>query len=213
MTKDEIRETILTELYQTHKNARGLTGSRLSISELKRALKKYGLHDREIIRNLDYLVQSGWVVVEKDISHFETPRGFVKQIEKKYFKISDTGINYFEGISKFQKVQKSYAGINITNINGVTILGGGNTVVNTHYADLYKQLCLLSEVVKKSGQLSDEEKLNYVGEIETVKAQLMKTDPDKNIIKKVWAKLKPLATVAGIVSLFEKIAKLISILL
>lgn len=212
-TEDEIREIILTELYRTHENARGLTGSRLSISELRKRLRKYQLRYKDVISNLDYLIQSGWVKVETEEYEFRTPRGFTRKQEKKYFKISDVGINYFQGISKFQRIEKSYAGINITTINGVTVLGDGNIAVNTQFVDLYKQLSMLSEVVAKSGQLSDEEKLNIVGEIETIKAQLMKTTPDKSIIRKAWEKLKPLATIAGIVSFFEKVAPLIGELL
>ena len=211
---DKIRKMILGELYQLHKNARGLTSARKSISELKRLLKKnLGLSDKEIVSNLDYLVQSGWVIVEKEISEFTTKRGTTRRQEKKYFKISDIGIDFFEGISMFQRVQRSYAGIKINNVNGVTILGNGNAVVNTQYADLYKQLCLLSEVLRNSGQLSDEQKLNYVGEIETIKAQLMKTTPDKSIIKRAWEKLKPLATISGIITLFSHVANLIANLL
>lgn len=213
-TPDGIRELILRELFELHKNSRGLTSSRLSISELKRLLKgKYGLSDREIVSNLDYLIQSNWVRVETETSEFTTPRGFRRTQEKKYFKISDIGINYFEGISKFQKVYRSFDGINITNVNGVTILGDGNTVVNTQFISLLKQLSLLSEIIKKSSELDDEEKLNYVGEVETIKAQLMKTKPDRAIIRRVWKKLKPLATIAGIASFFQKVAELISALL
>lgn len=212
-TEDEIREIILTELYQAHKNARGLTSSRLSISELRERLKKFKLRYKDIVSNLDYLIQSDWVRVEKETYEFKTPRGFTRKQEKKYFKISDVGINYFQGVSKFQRVERSFAGINITTIDGVTILGDGNIVVNTRFVDLYKQLSILSGIVARSGQLSDEEKLNLVGEIETIKAQLMKTNPNKSIIRKAWEKLEPLATVAGIASFFQQVATLIGALL
>jgi len=212
-SNDEIRELILKELYQTHKNARSLKSSRESISELKQGLKEYGLIEKEIVSNLDFLIQSNWVKVEKEISEFKTPKGFIKKSEKEYFKLSDAGIIYFEGTSKFQRVEKSFAGINITNINGVTILGDGNTVVNTSYTELYKELSSLSEVIRKSNQLTDENKLNYIAEIETIKSQLMKPAPDKNIIKQAWEKLKPLATVSGIITFFEKAAGAIGALL
>ena len=210
---DEIREIILRELFLKHKSARGLTGSRLSFSELKDRLKKYKLRNKDIVSNLDYLILSGWVGVEKDTYEFRTPRGFTRKGEKKHFKISDVGINYFEGISRFQRIEKSYAGINITTIDGVTVLGDGNIVVNTQHVDLYKKLSMLSGIVVKSGQLSDEEKLNLMGEIETIKAQLMKTDPDKSIIRKAWEKLKPLATIAGIASFLQQVTTLIGALL
>lgn len=212
-TNDEIRELILEELYKVHKSARSLKSARLSISELKKRFKKHGLTEKQIISNLDFLIQSGWVKVGKEISEFQTSKGFIKKQEKKYFKISDTGIIYFEGPSKFQRFEKSVAGINITNINGVTVIGDGNTLVNSNYIDLYRELSLLSDVIRKSDQLSDEDKLNYIAEIETMKSQIMKPQPDKNIIKRAWERLKPLATVSGIVSFFEKVANLIGVFL
>jgi hypothetical protein len=212
-SNDEIRELILMDLYQVHKNARSLKSARKSMSELKRQLKQHGLSEREIVANLDFLISSGWVKVEKETTEFRSPRGFIRKQEKDYFKISDTGVNYFEGISKFQKIEKSFAGINITNIGGVTVVGDGNTVVNTRYLDLYKELSLFSEIIRKSDQLTDSSKLDYVAEIETIKSQLMKPDPDKSIIKRAWEKLKPLATVAGIASFFTQVTKLIGILI
>lgn len=210
---DEIRELILSVLYQAHKNARSLKSSRMSTGELKKSLKKQGLREKEIVPNLDFLILSDWVRVEKELYEFITKRGFTRKSEKVYFKISEVGINYFEGTSKFQKIRESFAGINITNIGGVTILGDGNVVVNKSYVDLYKQLSLLSEAIRKSGQLTDQEKLNYIGEIETIKAQLMKTEPDKSIIRRAWEKLKPLATISGIITFFTQVANLIGALL
>ena len=132
---------------------------------------------------------------------------------KQYYKISDVGINYFEGPSKFQRISKSFSGINITNVQGVTVVGDQNIVVNTQYLDLYRKLSLLSEAVRGSAQLSDREKLEYVMEIETIKDQLAKLSPDKNIIRLAWEKLKPLAKVAGIITFFKQVAEAIGGLL
>jgi len=74
-------------------------------------------------------------------------------------------------------------------------------------------LSLLSEAIRKSDRLSDEEKLNYVKDIDTIKDQLSKPSPDKGIIKLAWEKLQPLATVAGIVSFFRQVAELIESLI
>jgi len=206
---DEVRRKILEFLYYRHKEARSRKGAQVSISELKRELKKLGCKEQEISHNLDYLIQSGWIKIEIEESEFKTPRGFIRKQKKEYYRISDAGINYFEGPSEFQRVEKSFSGINITNIQGVTIIGDRNVVVNTEYLDLYKGLSLLSEVVRTSSLLSDEEKLNYAMEIETIKNQLSKPSPDRNIIKLAWEKLKPLATIAGVASFFNQVAMLI----
>jgi len=213
LTNDEIRKIILEYLYNIHKKARSLKKARVSMKDLKRGLKERGLREQEIIRNLDYLIQSGWVTVEREETEFKTPRGFTRKQVKEYYKISDSGINYFEGPSEFQRVAKSFSGINITNIQGVTVVGDQNVVVNTQYLDLYRRLSLLSEAVRNSGQLTDKEKLEYVMEIETIKDQLAKLSPDKNIIKLAWEKLKPLATISGIMTFFKQVAEIIGGLL
>jgi len=213
LTNDEIRKIILEYLYNIHKKARSLKKARVSMKDLKKGLKERGLREQEIIRNLDYLIQSGWVTVEREETEFKTPKGFTRKQVKEYYKISDTGINYFEGPSEFQRVAKSFSGINITNIQGVTVVGDQNVVVNTQYLDLYRRLSLLSEAVRNSGQLTDKEKLEYVMEIETIKDQLAKPSPDKNIIKLAWEKLKPLATISGIMTFFKQVAEIIGGLL
>jgi hypothetical protein len=212
MTDDEVRKAILEYLYRIH-DARSLKSARASIGQLKQDLKKLGLKEREIVRNLDYLIQSRWVTVETEETEFKTPRGFIKKQVKPYYKISDIGITYFEGPSEFQRVSKSFSGINITNVQGVTVVGDQNVVVNTQYLDLYRRLSLLSEAVRGSAQLSDKEKLDYVTEIETIKDQLAKQSPDKSIIRLAWEKLKPLATVSGVMSFFKQVAELIGRLL
>lgn len=213
MTDDEIRKAILEYLYRVHREARSLKKARVSMKELKRHFRMMGLKEQEIVRNLDYLIQSSWVIIEKEETEFKTPRGFVKKQVKPYYKISDLGINYFAGPSEFQRVSKSFSGINITNVQGVTVIGEQNVVVNTQFLDLYRRLSLLSEAVRSSTQLSDKEKLEYVAEIETIKDQLAKPSPDKNILKLAWDKLKPLAMVSGIVSFFKQVAELIGGLL
>jgi hypothetical protein len=67
----------------------------------------------------------------------------------------------------------------------------------------------LSEVVRKSDQFSDETKLNYAKDIDTIKDQLSKSLPNKSVIKLVWEKLQPLATVVGIATFFKQVAELI----
>lgn len=108
-------------------------------------------------------------------------------------------------------MERSLEGINVNNVQGMTtiVIGNSNTVINNQYIELYKSLDLLSEAIRKTASLSDEDKLNYMGEIETIKSQLTKPKPDGNIIKQAWEKLKPLATISSIVTFFERIAKLI----
>lgn len=210
---DACRKEILKFLYDVHERARSRKSNRAPVSELKQELKKLGFKEQEIVSELDYLIEAGWIKVETEDYQFTTPKGFVRRQSKEYYKISDTGINYFEGPSEFQRVEKSISGIKVNNIQGITVIGDSNFVVNTQYLDLFRNLSFLSEVVRTSEQLTDEEKLNYVKDIETIKDQLAKSSPDKNIIKLAWEKLKLLATVSGIVTFFKYAAEAIGVLL
>jgi len=211
-TNDAIRKMILQYLYEVHQNARSLKSARVPMKKLKQDLKSLGLKEREIVSNLDYLIQTGWVIVDSEETEFKTPKGFVKKSAKEFYKISDAGIAYFEGSSEFQKLSKSFMGINITNVQGVTVVGDQN-VVNVGYVDLYRGLSLLSEAVRNCSQLSDAQKLEFVSEIETIKDQLAKQSPDRSIVKLAWEKLKPLATVSGVVTFFKQVAEAIAALL
>ena len=185
---DEVREAILRLLYDKYKSASTPKKMRLKISEIKKALKSKGLESKEIVSNLEYLVQTGWITTEEEIYEVKTKRGIIPS-KTTYYKISDKGVNHFEGASKFQRAHV-LAGIkNITNIQGVITIGDGN-VVNVKYGELYQSLSLLQDEILKTDKLSDEEKLNLVSDIETIKTQLQKPEPDKAIISKVWNRIK-----------------------
>jgi len=209
-SNDEIREIILKFFYELYTRATTPKKMKLTITEVKRGLKNIGLESKEIIPNLDYLIQTNYIVKEEESYQVRKGRS-VFPSKKTFYKASDKTINHFEGSSKFQKLDKSISGINLSNVQGVTtiVVGDSNVVSNTQYVNLYRSLDILASEIRKSELLSDEDKLNYVGEIETIKSQLMKSKPDKNIIKKAWENLKPLATISGIMSFFQEVANLI----
>ncbi len=214
-SNDEIREIIVRFFYDIYKKASSPKKLKLKISEVKQKLKEYGLESKEIIGNLEYLVQTGFIVKEEET--YQVTKGQnIFPSKKIYYKASDKAINYVEGTSKFQKLDKSISGINVNNVQGMTTIVMGNSnmvIINSQYIDLYKNLDLLSASIQKIDSLSDKDKLNYIGEIETIKSQITKPNPDKNIVQKAWEKLKPLATISGIASFFEKVSKLISALI
>jgi hypothetical protein len=190
-----------------HKKTRGMKSKSLKISKIKRELKKHGLKEQEIVSNLDYLVQTEWVVEEKEEYPF-TRDGRTIQAQRITYKISDKGINHFEGESKFQKPHE-VTGINITNVQGVTVVGDRNFVYN-QYGDLYRALDLLDEEIRKNSNFSDRQKLDYRADIETIKSQLAKAKPNREVIRSAWRGLKALATVGTVMQLFLRIKELIA---
>jgi len=212
--QDEIREIILKFFYEVYKKASSPKKMKLNISEVKKKLKEKGLDSKQIIPNLDYLIQTGYIVKEEET--YQVKRGNnIFTSKKTFYKASDKTINHFEGPSKFQKLDSSLSGINISNVGNVTtiVVGDKNVVSNTQYIDLYKTLDILAAEIRKSESINDRDKLNFMAEIETIKSQLMKPIPDKSIIKKVWERLKPLSTISGIASFFQQVSGLIGSLI
>src|SRR5690606_33905297 len=121
------------------------------------------------------------------------------------------GIDKMEGESEFMEGGK-YAGINIsaTGTNVIT-LGDGN-VVNAKFAALHSELSNLKNAVAASS-LDESRKLDVTVDIETLKDQLAKANPDKTIIGRLWARIQGVATIGGFTEAISKITPFISVLL
>jgi hypothetical protein len=207
---DQIREAILGFLYSIHQKARGVKSTSIGISKIKQALKKQGFKSQKVVSNLDYLVQTKWVI--KEVEEYSLKRGGVPIKAKTVtYKISEKGINHFQGVSKFQTVHK-FENINITNIQGVAVVGESNVVYN-QYTELFRHLDLLDTEIQKSDKLTDEDKLSSHADIETIKSQLGKSKPNREILKTAWQGVKAAATIGGAIGLCQTITTLIAPLL
>jgi len=209
---DEIREKILKYLYSHFKNAMSVNNVRVTDAMVLSAVQREGYKRQDIVSNFIYLVQTGWIKKETESYSYDYPdymTGKSKKMRGKqiYYTISDKGINHFEGTSVFQK-SHWLTGINVTNIQGITVIGDNN-FVHQEFGDLYRNLELLKEEIAKNANINDEDKLNYQSEIETIKSQLAKQNPNKNIIKEAWAAISSLATVEGIMQFYERVVPLI----
>lgn len=204
---DVIRETILRHLYELHQKARSLKSAATNIRDLKQAMKQESISQQEVVANLDYLLQKEWVCEVPPDKTFTTKSGISVPSGSTKYKITDIGIDKIEGESAFQR-QDRYAGINITTIQGVTVVGDGN-VVNAKYSDLYQALNELEGSVSASDRLSDEDKLNITADIESLKNQLSKPKPDRTIVSKLWSGIEKAVWVAGLVEAVAKVVALV----
>jgi hypothetical protein len=117
---------------------------------------------------------------------------------------------HFEGPSKFFSSER-FSGINITNIQGVTVVGNNNIVKN-EFIDLFRELEKLGDIIRSNSKFSDKEKADLQSDIETIKNQLGKTEPNKNIIKSAWETIKDkLKDISEVIEPVSKIASLIKI--
>jgi hypothetical protein len=209
-TDDHIKEEILRYLYGRWRNPKSIHGAKAKVSEIQKAMKVLGISREETNRNLSYLVDNGWVREEMKESHI-TAGKLTVLTEQRTFRIAPPGIEFFEGKSKFQKIDGA-AGINLDNVSGVVVIGNRN-VVRNESVNLFKSLDELDGKIRMSDQLTDEQKLDYQAEIKTIQSQLPKSNPDKDIVKKAWGSLEKLSTIAGIADLLIKIGPIIQKLL
>lgn len=138
---------------------------------------------------------------------FTTARGTKQSAERVTFKISDVGIDRIEAASTYQR-ESTMAGVNITNIQGVTIVGNDN-VVNTAFTDLSRTLADARQLVLSSPTIPESTKLDIVADIDTLQSQLQKPSPNRQVVSQVWAGLQNVLNVAGLVELGVRIGDLI----
>lgn len=205
--KDEIRDAILRRLYEVHQKAKSPKSAAIGIRDLQKALKPAGYKQQDVGSNLDYLIQKNWARAVVETRTFTTASGTTQPSEKTTYKISDIGIDKLESASTFQR--EAPAGINITSINGVTVVGDGN-VVNTAFTDLSQVLTETKTAVLSAESLGDSEKLDAAADIDALQSQLQKPHPDEAVVAAIWGGLEKTLTAAGLVELAAKVGHLIS---
>lgn len=166
---------------------------------------------QDVIANLDYLIQKGWVAEEREEKVFKTAKGVTVPSVSKRYKITDVGIDKIEGESAYQREEK-YAGINITNVRGVMVIGDEN-VVNTSFTELFEALDELKKQVSQAKKLSDEQKLILASDIDSINNQIAKPEPDKQIVARLWASAEKHVTAAGLIEIGQKVAQFLAPLL
>jgi hypothetical protein len=210
---DDKRHKILKYFYDRNSTATskfGKKGSSVKISDVKKELKdKYELSQQEVISNLNYLIDQNWIKVIEDEKQIPVRGGITIPSKVTWYEISADGIDKIEGESEFQSTSR-FAGINI-NATGENIitLGDGN-IVNANYQTLHNELSKLKELLTSSDRMSEENKLDVIADIETIKDQLAKKNPNKSIISQLWSGIEKISTTAGIVDLITKISPLIA---
>ncbi len=180
------------------------------MGEIKVAMRPLKVKQNRVVTNLLYLVQAGWVD-EKRREYIIQAGNRPVQVSNVAYIISNKGIDHYEGPSRFQASNR-LQGINITNVQGVTVIGEGN-IVDTKFELLSRHLDLLGAEIRASDKLEDRAKLTLQAEIDTIKSQLMKPEPDQGIIAKAWDALKTVATLSGVAAAIDRVRPLIEGLL
>lgn len=203
ISKDEVRRRILQFLNNKRKRARGLASISATITDIKKSLKEGGISQSQVVQNLDYLVQNGWVKEEIEEKTFTTAKGFEVPSQKRTYKLTNLGIKHFEDPSAFD-ISQSFSGTNISNIQGITVVGTHN-IIRAEFTNLFRKLDQLESFMKMSDELTDEQKLAAYSDIQTIKEQLSKTIPDKGILKQALAAISFLGSIPGLVEVFNAV--------
>ena len=215
-SKDEIRSVILEYFYGRNENSTsrfGKKGSAVKISDVKKELKdQQNLSQKDVMSNLTYLIDQGWINEENVQKTVTTNAGVQIPQVTNWYSISAAGIDKIEGESEFTPPSR-YEGINIeaTGMNVIT-LGDGN-IVNVEYSELRGELDALQAAISSSDELAETDKLDMVVDIESIKDQLAKAKPNVAVVGHLWKAVEAGAAAAGLIELIERIAPLIQALL
>ncbi len=106
-----------------------------------------------------------------------------------------------------------YPGIDLSAIGFDFVLPGDGNVVNAEFAQLYKKLGSLKQVVVSAARLEEAEKFDVSVDIETIRVQLARANPDRAIATHVWNRIRDVATTSGLEKAVAKVAPLMAELL
>ena len=212
---DRIRQQILEYFYNRNSQAtsiKGKKGSCVRIRDVKKELKElHSLKQQQVISNLTYLIDNGWVKTV-DTEKTVNVKGETIPHVSTCFEITAKGIDKIEGGSQFAPKER-YAGINLTATGkNIITLGDGN-IVNEQFVDLRASLDEMKDAVTATPALGDIDKLNLAVDIECMKDQLAKTEPNKTVIGQLWNNLQIVAVAAGVAETYKKAALLVQKLL
>ncbi len=210
---DSIREAILQYFYDRNAQAtsqKGKRGSHVTISDVKKELKqRHGFTQPQVMSNLTYLIDSGWVEEVAEERQFRTRAGTAQPSTKTWYKVTAKGIDKVEGGSSVFSRPEPLAGVNITALDSVVQVGDGN-VVNKKNSDLHEALELLRADLLACEELRDQQKVEVIADIDAMKAQLAKAEPSRGVLQAAWSSVQGIATTAGLVASVARITTLLS---
>lgn len=209
---DAIRDAILRHMYDVNRQSRSPKKAAIGIRDLNKGMKaKHGYKQQEVSSNLIYLIEIGWVSESLEQSSFSTPGGAVRTQEKRSYRISASGIDRLEAASTYERTPASQS-VNITNIQGVTVVGDGN-VVNTTFTDLAHTLDDIINSITDAPCMTQQDKLEIISDIGSLQSQLQKPNPSKEIVRALWGQISNAVTAAGITELIANAETMIAPLL
>lgn len=195
---DEIRDKILEFLYEYDKKTGGLLTTKERVAQVLH--NKFQFDRKEVRRNIEFLLD------EKYIKKNTTRTG---KLSFEQIRISSNGTQKFED-SKYAKRQ--FSSVQLQGDNNIVVLGNNLGHIQHNQGVSINELNKLIAIIHES-PFSQEDKMNLIGDIETIKGQLLKPKPSGELIKSAWGMVRSstaqLADISGAHDLIEKIGKLL----
>lgn len=202
ISNDELREIILTRIYDQYKKARSRNSEVVGIRDLAQMVKEHRpeIKEQDVASNVAFLVKNE-LVEEVAIENYFAKKQFGGGKPTYKYRLSRDGLGYFEHGSKFDR-SAVFAGIgDVTGNGNFIVIGNSNNITsvsNVAFVEGHKMAEDLRRRVNALGELDDGEKLSVQADIETIKSQLSKQKPDTTILSKAKENLGVLANVAAI---------------
>ena len=199
-SETELRQTVLEYFHGRYSNAKSLgagkNGAAGKISEIRRDLKLApGLSQQQVQRAMTYLLSQGWIEEERIIKQVSLPRGTVIPQVTPQFKITAAGIDKIEGPGDF--TPERFQGVNFSLINRSIVTTGDGNRIDATYEEAGSALVDLRNRVLALETVSEEKKIDVIADIDTIEAQLAKTEPNAGIIDAAWESIRGIAQVLG----------------
>jgi hypothetical protein len=166
------------------------------------------LNQTQVRSNLTYLISQGWVEEQSIIKSISTPRGGIIPSATSYYIITAAGIDKIEGPGEFTMDKFHGIKIEATGQNIITV-GDGNQV-NAKFADAAQALAELKEVFTLSSNLTEHQKVDVVGDIDSIQSQLAKPQPNKSVVSTLWTGIEKVAKLAGLADKFNQVRSYLS---
>ena len=193
MNNDAVKDAVLAHLYEKLQQQPNRTKG-WSAKEIRSHLPQYETAD--VTLAVEYLSGEHW------LTH-TTERG------TRFYRLSSKGLDKFQP-SEYKS--KPFSSVQINASNSVLVMGDNLGTVSQDNSQGIQDINALVELVKNAA-IPQEQKLDVVSDLETIKAQLVKTRPDAGILKAAWTgvttTLSAAATISGAADFVTKIGHFI----
>jgi len=208
---------VLESMNAQRKNSRHEHEIRMHISQIERGVRKVGhkASDKQVMQAVDYLKAAGMLKRTQETKTVKIPvsrygiKGSSFKHTNYWYTLTVKAIDKLEGETEYSsKPFVPFQTIHINTSNAPVIVGSNNLVSNN--ITIFNQLDELQQVISETADIDVEERQNAASDIESIKQQLAKPNPNKSVMDLLWQNISRVADIAGASALAIQIAKAIA---